>query len=155
MDNQQSLLFLRQCFTAHQLTADEIAKSMVFFINTMQRVESIPEERVLAAIFFISIAEKIELLFEITAVSGVEDLRKKINDFDLLREFIKRYQYKSTETITRILNPAIGPIALCSSVENEMLKTKYSTKLGEVDKGIWNTALRDFIRKQLPSSKTV
>ena len=148
--NFESLNFLRKCFTAETLNADEIAKSLTFFINTMQRIGSIPEEKVLAAVFFISVGERLELLFDITVAKGIDDLRKKIEDFELLKDLVKKYTHKSNDVIKIIINPASGPKGFIGAVEEHMITTNYSTLLGSNDKSMWKTEIRDFVRNRIP-----
>lgn len=150
--NRDSLHFLRQTFSAHEAKTDEIAAAMMFFINVMQRIDSFPEERVLAAIFFQSLGSRLDLLFDITEITGMEDLRIKIADFDILRELFRKNTSKTPEIISTFIQRETTPQGLTSIIEKTMMDSKMSipvAKMQELKKNIWNTALRDIVRSRL------
>ena len=146
---------MRQCFGAHEANTDDIANSLIFFINTMQRVDSVPEERVLAGVFFFSVSDRLDMLFDVTNSDGIDALRKRIEDFELLKILTKKYTHKATETINGFINPLSGTKGFISFIESNMKDLKYKSFLGEKEKAIvWNTPLRDLVRSRLIKSSS-
>ncbi|MDD3597105.1 hypothetical protein [Sulfuricurvum sp.] len=120
----------------------------------MHRIDSLPEEKVLAAAFFISLGKRIDALYEITDVKGMSNLRQKTEDFKLLQELYAKYLPKAKTVITNVLNPASGVDGIIGVIEDYMVENKYSVPLDSEDKqALWKTGLRDVVRTRLPKPK--
>lgn len=153
-ENTSSLMFLRNCFSSDRLSTDQLASMLFFYVNVMHRIDSLPEEKVLAASFFISLGKRTDALYEITDVKGMSNLRQKTEDFKLLQELYTKYFSKAKTTIENILQPASGVDGIIGVIESYMGENKYVVPLDTEDKQkIWNSGLRDVIRVRLPKQK--